>query len=399
MKKFSFNFILLAGLSFMLTGCGPDADGIWWRASGTAGMMVGQRDGSEYFISGDEPFAVLIGNKTFLEGGNAVDAAVATAIAMTATQPLSTSLGAGGACQALLPDASGELTPMAVSFNGANPADSMISTLYQIHVEHGRLPWAKVVAPAEKLIRIGFPDNNATRTQEKNPFWKRDDSGLITNPELAESFSTLRLRPLSFIFGTKDDTMNFHYEKSGLGYNQKMTRGQALKTLRMTPLATLPMRSINPTAQVAVMKNQTLTGYGRQWVNYLSSIVNNNAGGKTVKQPNKAGVGLMESAVMAVDASGRALSCHFIIQDSADTPPTKVDGLGFFAPLDGVKTISARGFFVLNPSGTPMGLVSLGQSVRAVMCSSDLAENFFNKDECKWIRNETDSGLAIKGVR
>ncbi|MGI9461568.1 MAG: hypothetical protein ACR2NY_03215, partial [Alphaproteobacteria bacterium] len=192
-KKLSSLLFALATL-FLLVGCGPDEFGIFWRPSGTAGIMVGNRDGGQYFISSDEPYAVLIGNKTFLENGNAVDALVATSIALTATQPLSTSLGAGGACQALLPTIDGDIIPYSFSFSGATPADSMISAMYQIHQQHGHLPWEKIVAPAEKLLRLGIPDNIAIQLQKDNPIWQYNEEGLIINPALAEAFSTLRLR-------------------------------------------------------------------------------------------------------------------------------------------------------------------------------------------------------------
>ncbi|MDI9314172.1 MAG: gamma-glutamyltransferase [Hydrotalea sp.] len=388
-------------MCLLLVGCGPNEFGILWQPSGTGNVMVGTRDGNHYFISADEPYATLIGNKTFLERGNAVDAAVATAIAMTATQPLSASLGAGGACQGLLPNVDGDLTPFAVSFAGDNPSSSMASVLYQIQIKHGRLPWEKMVAPAEKLIRLGFTDNAATKLQTANPFWQRDTNGVVTMPELAESFSTLRLRPLTFIFGVKDGTMNPAYQSSGLGYNQKMTTAQALRTVQMTPLANLKMQKFNNGAAVALIKNQNMTGYARQWVNYLVAL-NGYANGDVKvkpKQPGRAGTAMMESSVMAVDESGRALSCHFAVQDSADTTPVKVGNLGFFAPLDGLKSIAARGFFILDAGGTPFGLVSLGQSARGVVCQKNMANNFFDNGTCRWVRSDTDSALTIMGVR
>ena len=396
-QRFSRFIVLLSCLLFV--GCGADEFGILWKPSGTGNIMVGTKASRHYFISGDEPYSVLIGNKIFLERGNAVDAAVATAIAMAATQPLSTSLGAGGACQGLLPNDDGVLAPFAVSFTGSNPADSMASALYQIQIRHGRLPWEKMVAPAEKLIRIGFSDNGATKLQANNPFWQRDDN-IITMPELADSFSNLRMRPVNFIFGTKEGTMNFAYQQADLGYNQKMTNKQALQTVAMKPLEQLPKRKIGNGAQVALVKNQSLTGYGKLWANYFVALANaaTTEGKAKPKQPARAGTTMMESSVMALDESGRAMSCHFAVQDSADTTPVKVPGLGFFAPLNGLSAIAARGFFILDGAGAPMGIVSLGQSARGAVCTGGLGPDFFG-DKCQWTRSETETGLAIKGVR
>ena len=87
------------------------------------------------------------------------------------------------------------------------------------------------------------------------------------------------------------------------------------------------------------------------------------------------------------------------MQESTDTTPVKVAGLGFFAPLDGLKSIAARGFFILDGAGEPFGLVSLGQSARGVVCQEKLGGNLFNDSICQWVRSDTDSGLTIKGNR
>lgn len=387
-----------------LMGCGSVKDGIWWQASGNGDLMVGSKN-SRYIISSDEPLAVLIGNKVFLDGGNAVDAMVATSIALGATQPLSAGLGAGGACQALLPNSGGDLIPVAFSFGGASPADSAVAALYQLQQQQGIMPWEKMVAPAEKLIRLGFQQNGATQLQKDNPFW-RTEGGLTTMPELAESYSALRLRPLSFIFGSKEGTMNYHYAANNLSYNPKMTRKTALQTLVVKNWQDLKFQPVNNVAGVALEKNQGLSAYGRGWVNYLSNLNNSGAG----RRVSRAGTGLMESTVLAADESGRAISCHFALTDNIDSKPVQVKSMGFFAPQDGVKSMSARGFFIAsNGSGTTkttvsprslqlQGLVSLGQSARAVICKDDLSAGVFG-DSCRWIKDETGLGLTLKGTR
>ncbi len=112
-------------------------------------------------------------------GGNAADAAVATALALAVVRPRAGNLGGGGfavtrfgdevktldfretapaeATRDMYLDKQGEprpgaslIGPLAAGVPGS-PAG-----LYELHKELGRLPWAEVVAPAIRLAREGF---------------------------------------------------------------------------------------------------------------------------------------------------------------------------------------------------------------------------------------------------
>ena len=124
--------------------------------------------------------ASRVGADTLKDGGNAVDAAVATAFAMAVTFPFAGNIGGGGFL--VYRSASGEAA--AYDFREAAPAGSSptmflvdgkydsrahhnshlavgvpgtVAGLHMAWKEHGRLPWQRLVDPAIRLARDGFP--------------------------------------------------------------------------------------------------------------------------------------------------------------------------------------------------------------------------------------------------
>lgn len=121
-----------------------------------------------------------IGAQVLRDGGNAVDAAVATAFALAVVHPYAGNIGGGGFL--VLRTASGEAS--AYDFRETAPAGSSatmflkdgqydaathhnsyrsvgvpgtVAGLYMAWKDHGRLPWKRLVEPAVKLARDGFP--------------------------------------------------------------------------------------------------------------------------------------------------------------------------------------------------------------------------------------------------
>ncbi|MBN2146964.1 MAG: gamma-glutamyltransferase [Anaerolineales bacterium] len=131
-------------------------------------------------VATSQPLAVAAGLEILREGGNAADAAVATAAALNVTEPTST--GLGGDCFALHYDAA---TRQVTALNGSGraPAGLTLERLqreglsnelppyhpYTITVpgacagwcdlveRHGRLALGKILAPAIQLAEEGFP--------------------------------------------------------------------------------------------------------------------------------------------------------------------------------------------------------------------------------------------------
>lgn len=143
----------------------------WGREAGPGPMGV--------VVSASLP-ASKVGAAILKQGGNAVDAAVATGFAMAVTYPAAGNIGGGGFMVVRLPDGSAtsfdfrERAPAAATpamFLDAHGAIdvSRIASGYLpvgvpgtvrgfalVHARHGRLPWREVVAPAVRLAREGF---------------------------------------------------------------------------------------------------------------------------------------------------------------------------------------------------------------------------------------------------
>ncbi|MCC3439629.1 MAG: gamma-glutamyltransferase [Oscillatoriales cyanobacterium] len=128
------------------------------------------------------PLASAAGLSVLQQGGNAVDAAAATALAISVVEPFSAGIGGGGflllrraetgtvqaldfrerspkrATRDMYLDKQGKVRPRA-SLDGhlAAGIPGTVAGLYTVHREYGKLPWAQVVAPAIALAQKGFP--------------------------------------------------------------------------------------------------------------------------------------------------------------------------------------------------------------------------------------------------
>jgi gamma-glutamyltranspeptidase/glutathione hydrolase len=119
-------------------------------------------------VSADESRAAEVGRDVLLGGGNATDAAVAMYFAMAVTLPSAAGLGASGVCIVHNSKTrAGEafvFAPVAApgGIRGVQvtvPSGPRAITL--MHARHGSVPWPAVVAPAERLARLGVPVSRA----------------------------------------------------------------------------------------------------------------------------------------------------------------------------------------------------------------------------------------------
>jgi gamma-glutamyltranspeptidase/glutathione hydrolase len=163
------NFVLIVAL--VLSSLSLDAGSAPFRAK--RGMVVSQSD-----------IASNVGFQVIRDGGNAVDAAVATAFALAVTHPTAGNIGGGGFL--VFRPARGE--PMTFDFREAAPAGSnpemwLVNGKYDSQLHHnshravgvpgtvagfhlawktyGSKPWKDLVMPAVALARDGFELSDA----------------------------------------------------------------------------------------------------------------------------------------------------------------------------------------------------------------------------------------------
>lgn len=146
-----------------------DYDAIHHPVMGRKGMVVSQNE-----------VASQVGADILRQGGNAVDAAVATGLALAVTLPRAGNLGGGGFMlvhlakekrtlavdyygqapaatdAALLAGANGKMDPAKRYSHRAVAVPGTVKGLYEVHRQYGKLPWKKLVEPAAKLAADGL---------------------------------------------------------------------------------------------------------------------------------------------------------------------------------------------------------------------------------------------------
>jgi gamma-glutamyltranspeptidase / glutathione hydrolase len=155
------------------------------------------------------PLASDAGLAMLQQGGNAVDAAAATALAISVVEPFSAGIGGGGflllrraqtgtvqaldfrerapkrATRDMYLDKQGKVRSRA-SLDGhlAAGIPGTVAGLYTVHREYGKLPWAAVVAPAIALAENGFPVSSRFVT-----FARLRQDAINKNPAAREVFT------------------------------------------------------------------------------------------------------------------------------------------------------------------------------------------------------------------
>ena len=130
--------------------------------------------GRKAMVTSLEPLASMAGMRVLQEGGNAFDAAVATAVALTVLDPRMSSIGGNGFATIYVAKTH---EVRALNFYGSAPQHATIDVYkgkdyshgflsvpvpsclkgYEaLHKSYGRLPWAQVLEPAIELAENGF---------------------------------------------------------------------------------------------------------------------------------------------------------------------------------------------------------------------------------------------------
>ncbi|NNE02675.1 MAG: gamma-glutamyltransferase [Eudoraea sp.] len=141
----------------------------------------GQTYGQNGMVVSDNEIASQVGISILKKGGNAIDAAVATAFALEVTHPQAGNIGGGGflvfmdatsrtttidfrekapllATSDMFLDETGNLIKGS-NHNGlkAVGVPGTVAGLFLAHQKYGSLPWKKLVQPAVRLAKKGFP--------------------------------------------------------------------------------------------------------------------------------------------------------------------------------------------------------------------------------------------------
>lgn len=219
-------------LTLILSGCQQQLQPNLQQQRSKQGMAV-----SAHLLASEAGLAVL------KQGGNAVDAAAATALAISVVEPFSAGIGGGGflllrraetgtvqaldfrerapkrATRDMYLDKQGKVRARA-SLDGhlAAGIPGTVAGLYTVHREYGKLPWATVVAPAIALAENGFPvSSRFTKavkgrqdTIQKNPAARQvfTKGGILYQPgellvqrDLALTLRKISQNPQSFYTG------------------------------------------------------------------------------------------------------------------------------------------------------------------------------------------------------
>ncbi|MBF0562686.1 MAG: gamma-glutamyltransferase [Alphaproteobacteria bacterium] len=180
---------------------------------------IGYVNGFVGAVTGDEPRSVLVARDILSAGGTAADAAVATALALTVTYPLSASIGGGGVC--IVHDHAAKMTETLEFYPGqtkgsatAHPTavPGLPRGLFALHAKYGHLRWERLVTPAENLARFGDTTSRSLAdalaaegaglgldAEARRVFVSADGFTLgegvtIKQMDLAETLSRLRIR-------------------------------------------------------------------------------------------------------------------------------------------------------------------------------------------------------------
>ncbi len=228
--------LLSLSAALLASACVPPPNASVPPRTPPAAATSGVPDDSAGLVSAADPRAAEAGAQMLRLGGSAVDASIATMLALTVVEPQSSGIGGGGFL--VLGDAGGnvstidgrETAPKAatpewffvdgkpMSYGDAVPGGRSVGVpgnlrlAALVHNKHGKLSWRTLFQPAIRLAREGYQITprmrasltNAIRTGALDPdaralFYGADgqplpEGTLVRNPALAATLETIAAR-------------------------------------------------------------------------------------------------------------------------------------------------------------------------------------------------------------
>lgn len=204
-KQMKSSRVLLTVLAFALSACGDSS----WRGAVPEGWDFDLDDQpvttSNGMVVSTDAYASAVGSAVLREGGNAFDAAVATALALAVVNPEAGNIGGGGFMVARLADGtnvaldfrerapasasrdmfideSGDLTDGSRVGHRAVGVPGSVAGLWTLHERFGSKPWSEVVNPA-----IGLAEGFVVRSRQARSFAAHSEE-FSQYPQTAEIF-------------------------------------------------------------------------------------------------------------------------------------------------------------------------------------------------------------------
>lgn len=185
---------------------------LFWCQDTQAAFVLPERSKKGMVVSA-HPKASEAGLSMLRRGGNAVDAAVATAFAISVVEPFAAGIGGGGflllhqaqtgemkaldfreraplrATRDMYLDEQGHVRPKA-SVNGylAVGVPGTVAGLYEVHRRYGKLSWQEVLKPAIHLAKDGFVVSSVVPWRFAQASLTRKDA-ILSNPAARQIFT------------------------------------------------------------------------------------------------------------------------------------------------------------------------------------------------------------------
>jgi gamma-glutamyltranspeptidase / glutathione hydrolase len=211
--------------------------------------------GQQGMVAAAHPLATQVGLQTLKRGGNAIDAAVATTLAISVVEPFSAGIGGGGfllvqtkdgiqaldfrerapqaASRNMYLDANGKVKPKS-SLEGhlSVGIPGTVAGLAAVHRKYGKLPWAELVKPAIEIASNGFTVSDILAEQlrgktellQKNPAARQiflpggkplNAGDKLFQPDLAKTLRLIARNPQNFYRGAVATAIETDMRRNG----------------------------------------------------------------------------------------------------------------------------------------------------------------------------------------